>query len=126
MLHAPDPCLVVDSTLTGGIAGPIIGGFITQSYLGWRWTAWITLIMSTLFGCIGFLAIPETSAARVLQIKAKNLRNETGNWALHAKADENRVDFKTIVTVYLVRPFVMLYQEPILALITLYMSFIYG
>jgi len=82
--------------------------------------------MATLFGCIGLLLIPETSAARILQIKAKRLRYETKNWALHAKADENRVDFNSIITVYLVRPFVMFVQEPILALMTAYMSFLYG
>lgn len=103
-----------------------VGGFITQSYLGWRWTAWITLIMATTFGSIGLFLIPETSAARILQLKAKRLRYETKNWALHAKADESRVTANTIITVYLVRPFVMIMQEPILALMTAYMSFIYG
>lgn len=119
-------CVFAASAFTGPVAGPIMGGFITQSYLGWRWTAWITLIMAALFGCIGLVLIPETSAARILQIKAKRLRYETKNWALHAKADENRVDFHSIMTVYLVRPFVMFVQEPILALVTAYMSFLYG
>ncbi len=111
---------------TGPVAGPIMGGFITQSHLGWRWTAWITLIMAALFGCIGLVVIPETSAARILQIKAKRLRYATQNWALHAKADESRVDLHTITHVYLIRPFVMFVQEPILALVTAYMSFLYG
>ena len=114
------------SAFTGPVAGPIIGGFITQSYLGWRWTAWITLIMAALFGCIGLVLIPETSAARILQSKAKRLRFETRKWALHAKADESRVNFHSITRVYLVRPFVMFVQEPILALLTIYMSFLYG
>ncbi len=99
---------------------------MTQSYLGWRWTAWITLIMAALFGCIGYLVIPETSASKILQTKAKKLRYETKNWALHAKADESPVNAKTLIFVYLVRPFIMIFQEPILALVTAYMSFIYG
>ncbi|EXJ96236.1 hypothetical protein A1O1_01362 [Capronia coronata CBS 617.96] len=119
-------CVFAGATFIGPVAGPIVGGFITQSYLGWRWTAWITLIMAALFGSIGLLVIPETSAARILQIKAKRLRYETQNWALHAKADERRVDAKSMLTVYLVRPFLMFVQEPILALVTAYMSFIYG
>ncbi|KIW71776.1 hypothetical protein PV04_00013 [Phialophora macrospora] len=119
-------CVFAAAAFAGPVAGPIMGGFITQSHLGWRWTAWITLIMATLFGCIGIAMIPETSAARILQTKAKRLRYETKNWALHAKADENRIDFHTITHIYLVRPFVMFVQEPILALVTLYMSFIYG
>jgi MFS transporter, DHA1 family, multidrug resistance protein len=119
-------CVFAASAFSGPVAGPIMGGFITQSHLGWRWTAWITLIMAALFGCIGVAVIPETSAARVLQIKAKRLRHQTKNWALHAKADESRVDFHSISHVYLVRPFVMFIQEPILALITVYMSYLYG
>jgi hypothetical protein len=82
--------------------------------------------MAALFGCIGLLVVPETSAAKILQTKAERLRHETKNWALHAKADESPLDAHTIITVYLIRPFVMIFQEPILALMTAYMSFIYG
>lgn len=28
------------ATFIGPIAGPIVGEYITSSYLGWRWTAW--------------------------------------------------------------------------------------
>lgn len=82
--------------------------------------------MASLFGGIGLLVVPETSAARILQLRAKNLRHETKNWALHSKADENQITMHTILTVYLVRPFVMIVQEPILALLTAYMSYLYG
>lgn len=103
-----------------------MGAFLTQSYLGWRWTAWITLIMAASVGVMSLFLVPETSPARILQIRAKTVRYQTKNWALHAKADESRVDAKTIAFVYLMRPFAMLVQEPILLLITLYMSFVYG
>lgn len=119
-------CAFAAGAFVGPVAGPIMGGFITQSYLGWRWTSWIILIMAVLFGGIGVFVIPETSAARILQIRAKKLRYETNNWALHAKADEVRIDARSIMRVYLVRPFKMFFQEPILALMTAYMSFIYG
>ncbi|KAK3644006.1 hypothetical protein LTR56_009858 [Elasticomyces elasticus] len=119
-------CVFAANAFSGPVAGPIIGGFVVQSHLGWRWTQWLTLIMAALFGSIGLFVIPETSAARILQTRAKRLRYETKNWALHAKADENRITVRTILTVYLIRPFVMLAQEPILALVTAYMSFLYG
>src|SRR5947207_12398573 len=35
--------LFAASTFIGPVAGPIAGGFIVHSPLGWRWTAWITL-----------------------------------------------------------------------------------
>ncbi|OCK83025.1 MFS transporter [Lepidopterella palustris CBS 459.81] len=119
-------CVFAAGGFAGPVAGPMVGGFVTQSYLGWRWTAWITLIMAALFGSIGWFVIPETSAAKILQNRAKHLRYETRNWALHAKADENRINVNTIMSIYLVRPFKMFVQEPILALVTAYMSFIYG
>lgn len=119
-------CVFAGGTFIGPVGAPIIGGFIVDSYLGWRWTAWVTLILSAFLGAIGFFAIPETSAATLLQYRAKELRFRTKNWALHAKADEVRVDARSIVTVYLVRPFAMLLQEPILLFVTIYLSFIYG
>ena len=119
-------CVFAAGAFTGPVAGPIIGGFVTQSYLGWRWTAWITLIMAVLFGSIGLICISETSAQQILHTKAKRLRHETKNWALHSKMDEQPLDAHRLITVYLVRPFAMLAQEPILSLMTAYMSFIYG
>lgn len=105
-------CAFAAGAFSGPVAGPIMGGFVTQSYLGWRWTAWLTLIMAVLFGAIGLVVIPETSAAKILQTRAKRLRHETKNWALHAKADENQITAKTIVNVYLMRPWIMLVQVP--------------
>lgn len=119
-------CAFAAGAFVGPVFGPICGGFITQSHLGWRWTAWLTLIMACLFGIIGLFLIPETSAARILQIRAKRQRHETKNWALHSKADENQITLGSIFHVYLARPWIMIAQEPILALITAYLSFIYG
>lgn len=119
-------CLFGASTFIGPTLGPIIGGFITMSYLGWRWTQWITLIMAALFGTIGFIVIPETFAPVLLQRKAKKLRYQTKNWAIHAPADEKEVNLKEIADQYLLKPFKMLLLEPILVLITVYISLIYG
>jgi MFS transporter, DHA1 family, multidrug resistance protein len=101
-------------------------GFVTQSHLGWRWTAWITLIGAAFFGILGLFFVPETSHGRLLQLRAEKLRHETKNWAFHAKADEQPLNGRTVVTVYLSRPFTMIISEPILLLITIYVSYIYG
>ncbi|CAG8422992.1 unnamed protein product [Penicillium salamii] len=53
-------------------------------------------------------------------------RVETGNWALHARAEEKVVSLRDIMTRYILRPFQMLALEPILLLVTLYIGFIYG
>jgi DHA1 family multidrug resistance protein-like MFS transporter len=119
-------CIFAAGGFAGPVAGPIAGGFITESSLGWRWTSWITLIMAGFFGAIGLFVIPETSAARILQNRAARLRKESGDARYYSAADENKLTMETIVHVYLQRPFVMIVQEPILALVTAYMSFLYG
>jgi DHA1 family multidrug resistance protein-like MFS transporter len=119
-------CVFAAGGFAGPVAGPIAGGFITESSLGWRWTSWITLIMAGLTGTIGFFVIPETSAARILQLRAAKMRKDTGNSQYYSKADENKLTMQNVVHVYLLRPFIMFVQEPILALVTAYMSFLYG
>ena len=119
-------CVFAGATFIGPAAGPIMGGFITESYLGWRWTQWITLIMTALFGTITFMVVPESFGPVLLQRRAKHIRYATRNWAIHAQADEKEVNLKEIGVKYLFKPFKMLMFEPILVLMTLYMSLIYG
>jgi DHA1 family multidrug resistance protein-like MFS transporter len=106
--------------------GPIVGGFVTQSHLGWRWTQWLTLIMAAASMLTAVIFVPETYAPIILSRRAKARRFETKNWALHAKIDEQQTRLSDILTRYLFRPLQMLIQEPILLLVTLYMAFIYG
>ncbi|KAL5372726.1 hypothetical protein DPSP01_013288 [Paraphaeosphaeria sporulosa] len=119
-------CIFAAGGFAGPVAGPIAGGFIAESRLGWRWTSWVTLIMAAAVGTLAFFFAPETSAPRILQYRAAALRNESGNSEYHAKADAEKLTLDRVMTVYLIRPFVMLIQEPILALVTAYMSFLYG
>jgi DHA1 family multidrug resistance protein-like MFS transporter len=114
------------ATFVGPIAGPIVGGFIVQSYLGWRWTAYITAIMGFFFGTVAFLIVPESHHRTILQARAKKIRYATKNWAIHSKADENEVSLKHIAHTYLLRPFEMSIKEPILLLISIYMGLVYG
>jgi DHA1 family multidrug resistance protein-like MFS transporter len=119
-------CVFSGATFIGPIAGPIAGGFITMSHLTWRWTEYLTSILAFGFGLIGFIVIPETYGPVLLQRRAKKLRYQTRNWAMHSKLDEEQVDMKQIIHKYLFRPFAMLILEPILLLVTIYMSLTYG
>ncbi|TQB68352.1 Citrinin biosynthesis cluster MFS transporter mrr1 [Monascus purpureus] len=114
------------ATFVGPIFGPIIGGFIVDSSLGWRWTAWITMIPASFFGIIAFLTLPETYHPVLLQRRASRLRKETRIWAYHSRLDENTPTFGEILTKYLFRPIQMLFLEPILVCMTIYISLIYG
>ena len=82
--------------------------------------------MAALFGTIAFVTVPETFAPVLLARKANRLRHSTHNWAIHAKHEEKGVNLKEIVENFLTRPLRMLFLEPILVLITIYLAFIYG
>ncbi|KAL5336386.1 major facilitator superfamily domain-containing protein [Aspergillus crustosus] len=114
------------ATFVGPVLGPIVGGFLTDSYLGWRWTAWITLIAAGSFGGIAWFVVPETYHPVLLQRRAARLRRETGNQDIHAFLDNHKPTFRDILVKYLFRPVQMLFLEPILILITIYLALVYG
>ncbi|KAL9114054.1 MAG: hypothetical protein Q9227_001826 [Pyrenula ochraceoflavens] len=110
----------------GPCVGPLIGGAVVQtSYLGWRWTQYLTgiLMISVLVADVIFL--DESYPPMLLVYKARRLRHESGNWALHAKHEEWDVSIRELAVKYLVRPFQML-GTPICLLVALYNSFCYG
>ncbi|KAL4796381.1 major facilitator superfamily domain-containing protein [Aspergillus venezuelensis] len=109
----------------GPVLGPIVGGAITQSYLGWRWTQYITGIMMMTFLTLDILFIDESYPPTLLLYKARRLRFQTGNWALHARHEEWDVTLKELGNKYLIRPFALL-TTPICFLVALYASFVYG
>jgi len=110
----------------GPLLAPFIGGFITSSSLGWRWTEYISSFMGFLsFGML-LVFMEETYPPVILINKASELRRRTKNWGIHAKQEEIEVDFKELIVRNVSRPMRILFTEPIVLLISIYMSFIYG
>ena len=97
-----------------------------MSYLGWRWTMYITSFMGFLSFGLVVLFLQETYAPAILIAKAGKLRRQTKNWGIHAKQEEVEVDFHELLTNNFSRPLKLLVTEPIVLLMTIYMSFIYG
>lgn len=114
------------TVFTGPLLAPFIGGFISISYLGWRWTEYISAIMGWTAFTLLTVFLPETYPPIILVNKAKELRRSTKNWGIHAKQEEIEVDFKELLTRNVSRPIRILFTEPIVLLVSLYMSFIYG
>lgn len=114
------------TVFTGPLLAPFIGGFIVSSYLGWRWTEWLTAIMGFLAFGLDLIFLEETYPPVVLIEKASELRRRTKNWGIHAKQEEIEVDFSELVTKNFSRPMRLLVTEPIVLLLSIYMSFIYG
>ncbi|PGH15541.1 hypothetical protein AJ79_02323 [Helicocarpus griseus UAMH5409] len=109
----------------GPSLGPIVGAAIVQSYLRWRWTEYITGIMMLFFLALDVIFIDESYPAVLLVYKARRLRHQTGNWALHARHEEWDVSFREMANKYLIVPFQLL-CTPICFLVAIYASFVYG
>lgn len=114
------------TVFTGPLLAPFVGGYITESYLGWRWTQYIAAIMGFLAFGLDFLFLEETYPPVILVDKAADLRRRTKNWGIHAKQEEIEVDFRELVSKNFSRPLRLLFTEPIVLLLSIYMSFIYG
>ncbi|OCK97540.1 major facilitator superfamily transporter [Cenococcum geophilum 1.58] len=114
------------TVFTGPLLAPFIGGFIVTSHLGWRWTEYIVAIMGFVAFGLNLIFLRETYPPVVLVSKAEELRRRTKNWGIHAKQEEIEVDFRELIEKNFSRPLRMLVLEPIVLLLSIYMSFIYG
>lgn len=110
----------------GPFLAPFIGGFITISYLGWRWTEYLTAIMGFTAFMLNLLFLEETYPPVILVSKASELRRRTKNWGIHAKQEEIEVDIKELLVKNVSRPLRILFTEPVVLLLSLYMSLISG
>ncbi|TVY36221.1 putative transporter [Lachnellula occidentalis] len=113
------------NVLTAPLLAPFVGGFITED-LGWRWTAWIVAIMGFVAFALDPLFLEETYGPRILSSKAAVLRRRTNNWAIHTRYDEVEVDMRELLTNNLTRPLRLLFLEPLILLLSIYLAFIYG
>lgn len=112
--------------IAGPMIAPVVGGYIANSYLGYRWVFYITGIMgATGILCIIFF-LEETYHPLILCTKARELRERTGNNFIYAAHERVRPDFKTIAKKVMVLPVKMLFVEPTLLSLSLYHGFIYG
>jgi len=114
------------TVFSGPLLAPFIGGFIIESSLGWRWTSWLTAIMGWIAFFLDLFFLEETYPPIILVSKAQELRRRTKNWGIHAKQEEIEIDFRELVNKNFSRPLRLLFTEPIVFLLSLYMAFIYG
>ncbi|GME22602.1 mfs multidrug transporter [Neofusicoccum parvum] len=108
--------LFTAASFLGPVIAPIVGGFIAQ-YSQWRWDYWIVAIISGLSYIAMLAVLPETYTPVLLAKKRARLAGRQP-----ADSPSPKIDYYTTLT----RPWVMLFTEPILFLLSLYMAFCYG
>ncbi|KAL6939813.1 polyamine transporter 1 [Hanseniaspora osmophila] len=109
----------------GPILTPVFTSYITE-YTTWRWIEYVIGIFAGMSFVLVAIFYEETHHPIILCRKAKMMREKSGNWGIYAAHENNSLSIKDIVTKTISRPLRMLRSEPILALLTIYNSFVYG
>ncbi|SSD61215.1 probable Polyamine transporter 1 [Saccharomycodes ludwigii] len=109
----------------GPILAPVYGSYMVQ-HTTWRWLEYVTGI----FGSAIFVAVAlfyeETHHPIILCRKASMMRKKSGNWGIFAAHENAELSISDIVSKTMTRPIKMLLTEPILFLLSIYNSFVYG
>ena len=110
----------------GPTVAPVIGSAVSESYLTWRWTEYLVVILTSVVLTLDIFFISETSASIILTRKARRMRLETKRWALHSQFETVDHSLNAFIHKTLFLPLQMLVKEPMVTLITTYNAFAYG
>lgn len=110
----------------GPCFGPFIGGF-TGENIGWRWVMGLLAIFSGALWMFGSLLVPETYAPVLLRRRAHKLSQMTGKvYKTRTDIEKGEISLKSTLATALVRPWILLFLEPIVLLLSLYLAIVYG
>jgi multidrug resistance protein len=110
----------------GPVIGPVVGGFAAES-IGWRWVLGIMAIFTGVLWIFGALLIPETYAPVILKRRAADLSQRTGKvYVSILEKRQGKVTAKAAFRKAIIRPWQLLFREPIVLLLSIYMAIIYG
>ncbi|PGH05358.1 hypothetical protein AJ79_06827 [Helicocarpus griseus UAMH5409] len=113
--------------LFGPVIGPVVGGFLGQS-AGWRWVQGFLAIMGGVCCILLALVLPETYAPVLLVQRANRLSRMKGRIFISKleKGQDKKSLLLGTMKIALVRPWALLFFEPIVLLLTVYMAILYG
>jgi MFS family permease len=110
----------------GPVIGPIVGGFLGMK-AGWKWVMGLLTILCGVMWFLGAALKPETYSPVLLRQRAKTLSKLTGKVYLSKlDIDQGRPVPKEAMKTALSRPFILLFREPIVLLLSIYLAIIYG
>lgn len=109
----------------GPAIGPLVGGFLGDAS-GWRWLYWLQLILAGVAWFLITFTVPETYAPIILKRRAKKLRKAENDPKYVTEGELNALPMKEKLQIVLLRPFQLLFLEPIVLFIAIYMSVLYG
>lgn len=112
--------------LLGPAIGPIAGGFIAET-IGWRWSFWIVTIVDGILQIAGLFLLQETYAPVLLSRRTKRASQTTGDH-ITPKSEEDTAHETLAHKLQLgfIRPFRLLFTQPIIMCLAAYMAYLYG
>ncbi|EDU40340.1 ProP Permease of the major facilitator superfamily [Pyrenophora tritici-repentis] len=110
----------------GPVLGPIIGGFLGMTE-GWRWVNGLMAIWAGVLLVITVCLVPETYPPVLLRKRAEKLSKLSGKvYRSRTDIDQGKVSLGEAFATGLKRPWILLFCEPIVLLLSLYHAIIYG
>lgn len=110
----------------GPVLGPIIGGFLGMTE-GWRWVHGLMAIWSGAMLIIAGLLVPETYPPVLLRRRAERLSKLKGKvYRSRTDIEQGKTTLGEAFSTGLKRPWILLFCEPIVLLLSLYHAIIYG
>lgn len=94
--------------------------------MGWRWLYWIQLILSGFAWLLMTVTVPETYAPALLLRRAKKMRKQSGDAKFVTEQELDTRPLGERLRIVLMRPLQLLFLEPIVFFMSLYMSVLYG
>lgn len=113
-------------SFVGPALGPLIASYVGQTdVLSWNWVGWLVMIMSAvvLLLIVGFQ--PETYAPLLLHWRAQHLRAITGDDRYTCAMESSNLCLANRIGGALRSQFLLTVHEPIVMLISLYMTVVY-
>ncbi|KDQ54290.1 hypothetical protein JAAARDRAFT_182267 [Jaapia argillacea MUCL 33604] len=110
----------------GPVLGPICGGFVGE-YAGYQWVFYMMAIFAAVMTILQIAIVPETYAPYLIDQAARRRSLETGRVYVskYLAGKPKQTLFKKL-QVSLHQPFILLFMEPIVSLLSIYMAIIYG
>ena len=110
----------------GPTIGPIVGGFLAEAE-GWRWVEGLMAIFTGALWLLGAFTIPETYSPVILRRRAAKMSKMTGKvYKSRMEVDQGEKSLTAELKVAVSRPWKLLFREPIVLLLSIYMAIIYG
>lgn len=118
--------LFIIAPFIGPAVGPISGGFIADTG-GWRWVERFLALLTGVIWLLGCVVVPETYAPTLLKKRAEKLSSKTGKiYKSRLEVEKGGKSVKEVFSKALGRPWLLLFMEPIVLLLAVYMAIVYG